>query len=214
LDNCEVPKRFYRFHWCDLFEPDGFEKVLKAVRSEITGAEVILPIMLRSQPLNHLLEDDVVKMLQEKDFADVKLNRFSRGVQHQYETLSRHEEKFILDHTTGLIWQQSGTCNEIRYFEADEYINNLNRKCFAGYNDWHLPTLEEAMSLMESERKNVMLYIDPLFDSLQTCIWSADVSEVVEWSVNFVTGRCSCSHFPGNTSRYYVRAVCTGQSIF
>ncbi|MCB9501891.1 MAG: DUF1566 domain-containing protein [Deferribacteres bacterium] len=37
--------------------------------------------------------------------------------------------------------------------KAVVYIDSLNKANFAGYSDWRLPTLEEAMTLMEPEKK-------------------------------------------------------------
>ncbi len=60
----------------------------------------------------------------------------------------------ILDEATSLICQQSGSSEAMKYKSAIDWINEFNNKCFAGFNDWRVPTLEEAMSLVENEMKN------------------------------------------------------------
>jgi hypothetical protein len=49
------------------------------------------------------------------------------------------------------------------------------------YNDWRLPTLEEAVSLLESDKKNG-LFIAPVFDKWQSSIWTGNSdSPVIAW---------------------------------
>jgi hypothetical protein len=80
-------------------------------------------------------------------------------------------------------------------------------KGFAGYRDWRLPTLEEAMSLMEPERKE--LYINPVFDNRQRWIWTADLySASVAWFVSFYLGHCISLDI--GIYDYHVRAVRSG----
>ena len=111
----------------------------------------------------------------------------------------------MIDHATGLKWQQSGSPNYITYANAEEYIRNLNDERFAGFDDWCLPTLEEAMSLMEREKKNGDLYIDPVFDRAQRWIWTADKESAGRaWRVYFLNGYCYLSDFGYSN---YVRAV-------
>ena len=93
----------------------------------------------------------------------------------------------------------------MRFEEAQDYIDQLNQQKYAGSSDWRLPTLEEAMSLMEPEQKNADLYIDPVFDKTQRWIWTADkMSASLAWVVNFSGGLCSSSHVLDGT---FVRAV-------
>ncbi|MBD3305284.1 DUF1566 domain-containing protein, partial [candidate division KSB3 bacterium] len=67
----------------------------------------------------------------------------------------------IVDHATGLMWQQSGSAGYITYTDAQAYCENLT---LAGYNDWQLPTVQELMSLLEPEKSSNGLYINSLFD--------------------------------------------------
>ena len=110
----------------------------------------------------------------------------------------------LLYESIDLIWQQSGSEETMNYEMAKAYVDRFNRENFAGYNDWRLPTLEEAMSLMEPEKKNADLYIDPKFDRVQRWIWTADTeSAAVVWVVDFYRGGCG----PLYVADDYVRAV-------
>ena len=35
LDDCEVPEDFCRYHWANLFEPTGFDRIVRVIRAEI-----------------------------------------------------------------------------------------------------------------------------------------------------------------------------------
>jgi hypothetical protein len=110
--------------------------------------------------------------------------------------------KIVFDRATGLMWQQSGSTEYMNYEKAQAYVSQLNRENFGGYNDWRLPTLEEAMSLMEP-KKSGELYLDPVFDRKQYYIWTADKESAGRaWVVLFVNGYCG-----RNVGGNYVRAV-------
>lgn len=145
--------------------------------------------LLRSQPLAELSLDAVKKMLKEKKFFDSDYNKQVKGFSHQYEKVERDGQPLVIDHTTGLTWQQSGSANYIKYAEAEKYIRDLNTQCFAGFDNWRLPTLEEVMSLMEPEKKSGDLYIAPEFDRNQPYIWTADKESAgVVWVASFFFG--------------------------
>ena len=109
-------------------------------------------------------------------------------INHSYEEKSINGDKVVIDHATGLMWHQSGSSNYMRWNSAKDWIRDLNRRGYAGYQDWRLPTLEEAVSLLEASRKND-IYIDPVFNNEQWGIWTGDrYDSGGTWSVYFSLG--------------------------
>ena len=109
-------------------------------------------------------------------------------IKHNYEKKSINGDSVVIDHATGLIWHQSGSNNYMQWNSARDWIRNLNRIGYAGYQEWRLPTLEEAVSLLEPGNKN-NLYIDPIFNNEQWGIWSGDkYGPGGDWSVYFSLG--------------------------
>ncbi|MGH7496583.1 MAG: DUF1566 domain-containing protein [bacterium] len=159
---------------------------------------------------NRRLElEEVQHMLKRFDFFDTKFNNKGLGLIHLYERRGIEGNKVVIDHATGLMWQQAGSPDLLTYADAGQYIRNLNEDRFAGNKDWRLPTLEEAMSLMALKKQND-LYIDPFFDRRQHWIWTADkASAEAAWVVFFGDGLC---FYRRVLYDYYVRAVRVGQS--
>jgi hypothetical protein len=148
-----------------------------------------------------LLEDDVKQMLVQQDFYDYHWNKSGEGQVHDFE--KQRNGKVVLDRATGLMWQRAGSTDRMPHADAQQYIRQLNAQEFAGFSDWRLPTLEEAMSLMEPRWVDG-LYIDPIFDKSQKWIWTADrASANAVWVVGFLIGHC----YPEETADTSVRAV-------
>ncbi|MGH7451775.1 MAG: TIR domain-containing protein [bacterium] len=167
-------------------------------------------IHLRYMPINPLPVEAVQQMLREKNFYAIDWNPSGKGITHKYESVERHGAALVIDHATGLTWQKSGSENYMPFEDAKAYVQQLNAKKFGGCNDWRLPTLEEAMSLMEP-KKHGDLYLDLIFDCEQRWIWTADKESAWRaWCVGFFSGGCG-RHGIGDD--IYVRAVRSGQSI-
>ncbi|MCG3156770.1 MAG: hypothetical protein DKINENOH_03394 [bacterium] len=148
---------------------------------------------LRSKP-SQLSLDEVKTMLANRGFYDNRWNENGKGVAHEYETKTINGDKVVLDHVTGLMWQQGGSSEYLPFASAEKYLREVNQRGMAGFTDWRLPTLEEAMSLMEREKRNDDLHIAPEFDRTQRWIWTADTvkgSASSCWVVDFYGGHCS-----------------------
>lgn len=152
----------------------------------------------RSTPREDLSVEEVQIMLAQKGFFDSGWNASGRGFDNQYEV--QQDGQVVFDRASGLAWQKSGSPNYMTYADAQKYIAQLNREKFAGFSDWRLPTLEEAMTLMEREKKNADLYIDPVFDQTQSWIWTADkpAGASLAWVVDFYVG--NCPRYPSATT--------------
>lgn len=163
-------------------------------------------LLLRSEPISDLNQEAVFDMIKFNDFFGVVWNEVGKGVTHRYELREYQSEKVVFDHATGLMWQQAGSSDSMIYENAKNYLFGLNKKRFAGFDDWRLPTLEEAMSLMECEKKNGDLHIDRIFERDQRWIWTADKESPGRvWVVFFNLGFCDQLH--AVEYNYYVRAV-------
>ncbi len=136
-------------------------------------------------------------------------------IKHDYEVDTIKDEKVVIDHATGLMWHQSGSYNNISWKRAKKWVRELNGQAYAGFSDWRLPTLEEAVSLLESSEKNGNQFIDPVFDKTQWSIWTCDssisdgsLSLDNAWSVNFNHGLIGINNIM--TDRKKVRPVRVG----
>ena len=110
-------------------------------------------------------------------------------IKHNYNLRSISGDKVVVDNATGLMWHQGGSDDFIGWNEAKDWVRSLNSRGYAGYQDWRLPTLEEAASLLESNKRND-LYIDPVFSKKQRYIWTGDSKAGSEaaWGVLFYCG--------------------------
>ena len=124
---------------------------------------------------------------------------------HNFEAKTINGDKIVIDPVTSLVWHQSGTPENIKLSYAKEWVTNLNNRGYAGYNDWRLPTVEEAASLLESSKKNNSLFIDPVFDKKQEWIWTGDSYDSNNgWSADYSGGGVlTCNIDDGS----YVRPV-------
>jgi hypothetical protein len=133
-------------------------------KSTTTLSKVLLPA------INDRLNDDAVNTLVKKwNFYDSLQNPkcFFKN-----QLAAPHSKPVIIDERTTLMWQQGGLdlCS-IRTMK--QKIDKLNQQNFAGYNDWRLPSLEEALSLMEAKANNKGVNLPLCFSAEQPFIFTA-----------------------------------------
>lgn len=208
LEECEVPESLSPHQWVDYFREDGWNRLLKSLYKGMDSLGLIKRVKLRFKQ-RALTDDDILTMIEKWDFYDSQRNRLGKGLQHQYEVIEQNRETLINDHTTALMWQRSGSENVMPFNQTRRYLRDLNKAQFAGYDDWRLPTLEEAMSLVEPISKNGDLNIEAVFDSKQSWIWTSDYEKFTNapWGIGFVIGYYPTVNFNYAIHSYYVRAV-------
>lgn len=170
------------------------------------GERVPFCLNFRSSPVENFQESIMKEMLYKYDFYDKSNNDKGKGIDHFYQLQNADSQKIVVDYLSGLMWQQSGSDKFMTLKEAKDYVVQLNHDRFAGYNDWRLPTLEEAMSLVEPTKNNDDLNIKSVFDKMQLRIWTSDLFDISDaWAVSFYFGDCTPNAISSN--RGFVRAV-------
>ena len=143
----------------------------------------------RSVPLDALTYAQAESMVVANKFYDATWNIDSKGSKNKFELFEQQAGTAIVDYEAQLMWQQSGSPAQMMHVEAKAFVKRLNEKAHLGFTDWRLPTLEEAMSLVERKRSKSNLHIDPVFDSTQNYIWTADRNAPFwAWVVSFNFG--------------------------
>ncbi len=120
---------------------------------------------------------------------------------------AKHESA-VIDLQTNLMWQKEGIdINSHRKIVRE--INALNKEGFAGYHDWRMPTVEEALSLMEPLSNLKEMHLNPCFSAKQPFIFvAAQRKPGGYWFVDYKQGRAfwSSGTIPGGFARL-VRSI-------
>lgn len=141
--------------------------------------------------------EEVNAMIKRMGFFEYDVNRGSGGIVNRFKLKTEKkqysdqevEERVVIDEASGLVWLQSGPFDKMTYHDTVAWIKQLNKTGYCGFYKWRLPTLEEALTLMESERVN-RRYIDPVFSPIQGSIRTGDIStQWWSWGVSYQHGR-------------------------
>lgn len=145
-----------------------------------------------------LTSGSVIQMIRDRGFhhpGDKRSDGLSASVagnfQHEYEAATYRGDAVIIDHATGLMWQQSGSKGNMYLPTALKYAAELNGEELAGFADWRLPTIEELAALIEPIGTDRGAFIDRAFSLAQsTTYWSGDSlpGRGRQWGVSFVDG--------------------------
>lgn len=199
------------------------EPVRKQPDSDIaTKPEVFNRIKLRDRAEKKFSDQDLQKMIKERNFFNSKINPGG----HFPNALVDNGDGTVTDKVTGLMWQKGGSPSEMPFYATGKYLDELNSSRFGGYGDWRLPTMDELCSLLEGTQNKSGKFMDNLFDPLKGNCWSADENQrysgtrlavpvKAAFFVSFSGGETTAGNAerfqPTNESRCYVRAVRTAE---
>ena len=97
---------------------------------------------------------------------------------------ANYEDGTTLDRKNCLLWMTRDywqmNAKWVNWYTANEYAQRISNKNFAGYDDWRLPTPEEAATLYDRRKRNVdkdgdKIFIDNMFP--EGAGWSTWTSE-------------------------------------
>jgi hypothetical protein len=92
-----------------------------------------------------------------------------KPVEHDVKTRTKGDDTVVVDATTGLMWQATGSYKYsssglVKAADVAGYVGDLNGKKVAGYSDWRLPTLEELSSVIDTAKRDQSWSLLPGFD--------------------------------------------------
>lgn len=117
-----------------------------------------------------ITEDEVTALAIKHNFFDSKYNPDGTFANH---LVDNGDGLTVTDLATGLMWQRGGydICT-IRGMQ--DTLTECNRETYAGYSDWRLPCIAEAMSLFEAQVNEKGLHLHPCFSKSQPFIFLAN----------------------------------------
>ncbi len=116
-----------------------------------------------------LSDHEVEEIVKIHNFFDSRFN--PKGYFANY-LVDNNDNLTVTDEVTGLMWQRGG-CDITSIRKMRKYVKKQNEANFAGHSDWRLPTIEEALSLMETETNEKDIHLHPCFSKEQPFIFLA-----------------------------------------
>jgi hypothetical protein len=143
-------------------------------------------------------------LISSKLFA-TNFNPAGEGVGAHYEQRVLNGEEVILDSATRLMWHTGSADHQYVFHETQAFAGELNTNQYAGFNDWRIPTLEEARSIMQPMAVDGW-YLDPIFGRKTAAfVWTSDLESAdYGWLVYYISGDCNRDSLQFSA---YVRAV-------
>lgn len=133
-------------------------------------------------------DNEISEMIKEKGFYDKYENPEGKGIEHDYTAPFINGDWVVVDYVSGLMWSLA-QASLVPYSGSTSLIRYLKKRRYGGYNDWRLPTLEEALSLLKPPTTDGFCE-DPIFLRRLDRIWTSDRDEC-PYVVHLFQGYCS-----------------------
>jgi hypothetical protein len=153
-------------------------------------------------------EDEIINLIRKRGFFDQIRNPSGTGLGHSFEAPFIKGDWVVLDHASGLMWALALPMFD-RYGCGAEELRTLMKQFrswgYAGFHDWRLPTVDEAMSLLQPPSTDGWCE-DPIFLRRVDRIWTSDRikgdGELVVWTTYGL-----CATTSSNEAKAFVRSV-------
>ena len=144
----------------------------------------------------------------------------AEAAEEKTKTRFQFSDLTVLDKETGLMWTRDANIRGKGMTRADafKFVEQLNKKKYAGFSDWRLPQKEELETLVNyakakgvKERINELLNEMGFKNVLPGYYWSSTINAsnaTSGWIVQFWVGYVGIDH---ESSGDYVWAVRSGQ---
>jgi eukaryotic-like serine/threonine-protein kinase len=185
-----------RDHW--ELQKEKYCTLIPAPTELSHGATASAHLTPRSRP---------IKRRPEKAAEEMNLDSLYRPQTYSVNRFKQEVKDTITDDLTGLIWQQSGSIYPRTWSQAHDYVARLNAQRFSGLHNWHLPTIDELITLLKPASQGQAMCIEPLFDTTQRWIWSSDRRTFI--AAYFVDIELGFVGWQDISAPFYVRAVCS-----
>lgn len=147
-----------------------------------------------------LSEEDVAALATRYNFYDSERN-IDGGFENTL--VDNGDNLTVSDRATGIMWQREGLdimSNRMLRHELEK----MNAEQYGGYSDWRIPTMAEALSLMEAEKNEFGQHLHPCFSMQQPFIFvAATRSPGGYWFIDYKQGRAfwASGTIPGGFGR-------------
>ncbi|MGM0438303.1 MAG: DUF1566 domain-containing protein [Bacillota bacterium] len=142
----------------------------------------------------------------------------ARGVEIKEDLSWEKGFRMVKDDNTGLIWEvKSPDKNDLNYCHADyswkeaqEYIKELNKKQYGGFDDWRLPLKEELRTIVDYSKPEITINENFFPHTRPEFYWSGDkylADPKLIWGIYFGFG-CGIAYL--KDLKYPLRAVRQG----
>ena len=176
-------------------QEDMGQDLLLSSQGSYSGESILLP----AEP-GIINDGEIAAILKKWNFFDTEYNPDGH---FENEFTAAGESSILIDQKTSLMWQRGGLdIGSSRTIQRG--IVELNEQGFAGFRDWRLPTMEEAMSLMDPQKNQKGVYLSPVFSKEQPFIFvAAQRKPGGYWFVDYKQGRAfwSSGTIPGGFGR-------------
>jgi len=163
---------------------DDFEELETGLPS---SSDPVPELFHKSLPnaAGEVVEGDIQKIVTRHGFFDSKCNPAGGFLTH---LVDNNDGLTVTEMVTGVMWQRQGSdLTSMR--RTQQYAAELNKNNFAGFNDWRLPTIEEAMSLLVPKMNPKGIFLHECFSKQQPFIFtSAHRAPGGYWFVDYKQG--------------------------